>query len=77
MLDTVGKILERIIHSRLEGAVVKTNGLSEMQYGFRKGLSTIDAVGKLCEDKAIEGKRWLYGTKQPTGSPGEFPKDQS
>jgi len=37
-----------------------------MQYGFRKGLSTIDAVGKLCgiADKAIEGKRWLYGTKQ-------------
>jgi len=37
-----------------------------MQYGFRKGLSTIDAVGKLCEiaDIAIEGKRWLYGTRQ-------------
>ncbi|XP_070851501.1 uncharacterized protein [Drosophila suzukii] len=49
-----------------EGALVETNGLSKMQYGFRKGLSTIDAVGKLCEiaDKAIEGKRWLYGTKQ-------------
>jgi len=62
----VGKILERIIHSRLEGALVETNGLSEMQCGFRKGLSTIDAVGKLCEiaDKAIEGKTWLYGTKQ-------------
>jgi len=41
--------LERRIHSRLEGALVETNGLSEMQYGFRKGLSTIDAVGKLCE----------------------------
>jgi len=47
MLDTVGKILERMIHSRLEGALVETNGLSEMQFGFRKGLSTIDAVGKL------------------------------
>jgi len=44
MLDTVGKILERIIHSRLERALVETNGLSEMQYGIRKGLSTIDAV---------------------------------
>jgi len=29
-------------------------------------LYTIDEVGKLCEiaDKAIEGKRWLYGTMQ-------------
>jgi len=65
MLDTVGKILERILHARLECALVETNCLSEMQYGFRKGLSTIDAVGKLCEiaDKAIEGKRWLYGTR--------------
>jgi len=36
-----------------------------MQYGFRKGLSTIDVVSKLCKisDKAIEGKRQLYGTK--------------
>jgi len=66
MLDTVGKLLERIIHSRLEGALVETYGLSEMKYGIWKGLSTIDAVRKLCEiaDKAIEGKRWLYGTKQ-------------
>jgi len=66
MLDTVCKIIEGIIHSRLEGALVETNGLSDMQFGFRKALSTIQAVGKLCEiaDKAIEGKRWLYGTKQ-------------
>jgi len=66
MLDTVGKILKRIIQSRLEGALVETYGLSEMQYGIRKGLSTIDAGGKLCEiaDNSFEGKRWLYGTKQ-------------
>jgi len=31
------------MHLRLEGALV--NGLSEMHYGFRKGLSTIDASG--------------------------------
>jgi len=66
MLDTVGKILERIIHSPLKGALVETNSHSEMQYGFRKWLSTNDTVGKLCEiaDKAIEGKKLLYGTKQ-------------
>jgi len=62
MLDTVGKILEKIIHSRLKGALVETNSLSEMQYGFRKWLSTDDTVGELCEiaDKAIEGKKLLH-----------------
>jgi len=53
MLDTVGKILERIIHPRLEGALVETNGLSEMQYGFRKGLSTIDVKSRI---KPLRGK---------------------
>jgi len=54
----VGNILERIIHSRLEGELAETNRLSEMQYGLRKGLSTIDAVIKLFEiaDKTIRGK---------------------
>jgi len=31
MLDTVGKILEGVSHSRPEGALVESNGLSEMQ----------------------------------------------
>jgi len=67
ILDTVGKILEKIIHSRLKGALVETHTASQRcSMVFRKGLSTIDAVGKPCEiaDKAIKGKRMLYGTKQ-------------
>jgi len=35
MLDTVVKILDRIIHSRFEDALAETSGLSEKQYGFR------------------------------------------
>ncbi|CAB0038526.1 unnamed protein product [Trichogramma brassicae] len=43
MLDTAGKILERIICERLEAFTERPGGLSERQYGFRKGRSTIDA----------------------------------
>jgi len=65
MLDNMNKILERIIHSGLEGSLAEINGLSGMQYGFRKYLSTINDVSKLCyiADKVIEVKRWLYGSK--------------
>ncbi|CAB0041818.1 unnamed protein product [Trichogramma brassicae] len=44
MLDTAGKILERIICDRLEAFTERPGGLSERQYGFRKGRSTIDAI---------------------------------
>ncbi|CAB0029481.1 unnamed protein product [Trichogramma brassicae] len=37
MLDTAGKILERIICDRLEAFTERPGGLSERQYGFRKG----------------------------------------
>ena len=44
MLDTAGKILEKIIRLRLQSAIQAVGGLSDRQYGFRRGLSTIDAV---------------------------------
>uniref|UniRef100_A0ABD2W289 Reverse transcriptase domain-containing protein n=1 Tax=Trichogramma kaykai TaxID=54128 RepID=A0ABD2W289_9HYME len=66
MLDTVGKILERIICDRLEVFTERPGSLSERQYGFRKRRSTIDAIEDVisiaCE--AIAGKRWYHGTKK-------------
>ena len=44
MLDTVGKVLEKIIRPRLQSAIQAAGGLSDRQYGFRPGLSTIDAI---------------------------------
>ncbi|CAB0043767.1 unnamed protein product [Trichogramma brassicae] len=44
MLDTAGKILERIICRRLEVYTEAPGGLSEHQHGFRIGRSTIDAI---------------------------------
>ena len=44
MLDTAGKVLEKLIRSRLNSAVVAAGDLSARQYGFRKGRSTVDAI---------------------------------
>uniref|UniRef100_A0ABD2W9M9 Reverse transcriptase domain-containing protein n=1 Tax=Trichogramma kaykai TaxID=54128 RepID=A0ABD2W9M9_9HYME len=66
MLDTAGKILERIICGRLEASTERPGGLSERQYGFRKGRSTIDAIEDVISTarRAIAGKRWYRGTKK-------------
>ena len=44
LLDTMGKLLEEMILQRLQGHMVRENGLSENQFGFRKGRSTVDAI---------------------------------
>ena len=44
LLDTMGKLLEEIILQRLQGHMVDGNGLSENQFSFRKGRSTVDAI---------------------------------
>ncbi|XP_011884010.1 PREDICTED: uncharacterized protein LOC105571145, partial [Vollenhovia emeryi] len=45
LLDEAGKLLERVVASRLMGAIENTGpGLSERQFGFREGRSTVDAI---------------------------------
>lgn len=44
MLDTAGKLLERLIKPRLEEAINSAGGLSKRQYGFRPGKSTMGAL---------------------------------
>lgn len=44
MLDTAGKLLERLIKIRLSAAVDRAGGLSDKQYGFRNKRSTINAI---------------------------------
>ena len=64
MLDTSGKILERIIHGRIEE--VTDRQLSDKQYSFRKGHSTLDAIDLVVKTakEAISGKRWKNGEKE-------------
>ena len=61
MLDSVGKILERIMYTRNEAIAEKH--LSDRQYGFQKGRSTVNAINlvvNIAKD-AISGTRWKEG----------------
>lgn len=49
LLNTTGKFLERIIKSRLEAYMTEKNSLNNRQFGFRKGMSTVDAISKVME----------------------------
>ncbi|CAB0032702.1 unnamed protein product [Trichogramma brassicae] len=66
MLDTVGKTLERIICDRFEATTESPGGISNHQYRFRKGRSTINAIENVIATArdAIAGKRWNRGTKK-------------
>lgn len=66
LLDTMGKILERMIYNRLLPIVEEKGALSNRQYGFRKKHSTVDAIKNVVDTaaSAIEGKRWRWGTKE-------------
>ena len=66
LLDTVGKVFERIICNRLKTYTEGDRGLSDRQFGFRKAKSTVDAIRTVMDIayKAIEGKRWKGGSKE-------------
>lgn len=63
LLDTIRKVLERIVYNRMTTYSKGSNGLSSDRYGFRKERSTIDAID-CAVDKAIAGSRWKNGSKQ-------------
>ena len=44
MLDTMGKVYEKMLRGRLRIAISEAGGLSEKQHGFRPGHSTIAAI---------------------------------
>lgn len=54
MLDTAGKLLEKLLKPRLHKAIQEAGDLSNRQKGFRRGMSTVDAIEevKLAVQKA-------------------------
>ena len=58
LLDTMGKLLEEMILQRLQGQIVRENGLSENQFGFRNGRSTVDAIQAVV-DIATKARRGI------------------
>lgn len=63
LLDTIGKVLERIVQNRLTRITEGERPLSECQFGFRKARSTIQAIELVVSTarKAIAGGRWKGG----------------
>lgn len=59
LIDTVGKLLEKVILNRLTRYTEREGGLSGSQFGFRKGRSTTDAINAVLStaEIAIEPKR--------------------
>lgn len=47
LLDGCGKLLEKLVATRLRDHLAKNNVLTDNQYGFRSGRSTLDALGRL------------------------------
>nr|XP_012222696.1 PREDICTED: uncharacterized protein LOC105672376 [Linepithema humile] len=59
LLDEAGKLLERVIVERIHTHLNDTDGLSNEQYGFRQGRSTIDAIRRLrsyVQDQRSQGR---------------------
>lgn len=53
LIDTVGKLLEKVILNRLTKYTEREGGLSNRQFGFRKGRSTVDAINMVLETAGI------------------------
>lgn len=47
LLDVEGKLYEHLLLERLNSELERTGGLSENQFGFRKGRKTLDAIDKV------------------------------
>ncbi|MBJ4418722.1 hypothetical protein JGE20_25235, partial [Salmonella enterica subsp. enterica serovar Typhimurium] len=47
LLNTLGKLFEILLRTRIQQAVQDAGGLSDRQFGFRKGRSTIGAIQKV------------------------------
>lgn len=61
LLDYIGKLFEKIIDNRPRKVLEdgEDNGLSENQFGFRKGRSTIHAIEQVVQfaNKSVKGRK--------------------
>lgn len=47
LLDSAGKLFEKILDNRIRDFLEASNGIAASQFGFRRGRSTVHAVNKL------------------------------
>lgn len=48
-MNEVAKLYERLINKRLQEEIERNGRVSDAQYGFRKGRSTVDALTRVKE----------------------------
>ncbi|KAH8293214.1 hypothetical protein KR054_008601, partial [Drosophila jambulina] len=60
LIDGAGKVLEQLIRTRLEKAIAAAGDLSELQFGFRKATSTVDAISKVLLKSYFRGRVLRY-----------------
>lgn len=58
LLDTCGKLYEILIRERLEKEIEDKGGLSNYQFGFRRGKSTVQAVEAVLEWAKQSKEKW-------------------
>lgn len=59
LLNSMGKLYEQMILQRLMSEIEKGEGLSEMQFGFRPKLSTLNALSEIMQQKQIAAQgKW-------------------
>lgn len=56
-LDTLGKLLEHLIRARLVNNLEERGGVSDAQFDFRKGMSTMDAFEEVMKVARRRGSR--------------------
>lgn len=61
LLDVEGKMYELLLLAKLEKEIERTGGLSNNQYGFRRGRQTIDAITRVLDiAKEADSFSWKY-----------------
>lgn len=63
LLDTAGKLFEKLLKPRLIAAVQTSGDLSDRQYGFRRGRSTIGAIKEVVNAAQIAQQGNQYSKK--------------
>lgn len=63
LLNVLGKLFEQLIVARLKKEVEESGDLSEQQYGFREGRSTINALESV-KATAEEARQGPYSSRQ-------------
>lgn len=56
LLDALGKLLEVLITLKIQRELEDGNNLSEKQYGFRKGRSTVEALQVVEKERRAPNK---------------------